>query len=183
VAELSTRIGMRVGLEPEALRALHQGATLHDVGKIGVPDQILNKPEALDEDEWEWILRHPVVGWELAGRIVAVADVWDALTSDRAYRPAWQVDRAASHLVTAAGSLFDPLCIEAFGDVLREQGIVPEAADLDLVGIIKRSNAFHAAADRNARSITRRTGIAATASIHTPRADAQTSAPEDAQAE
>jgi HD-GYP domain-containing protein (c-di-GMP phosphodiesterase class II) len=119
----------------------------------------------------------------LAGRIVAVADVWDALTSNRAYRPAWQVDRAASHLVTAAGSLFDPLCIEAFGDVLREQGIVPEAADLDLEGIIKRWNAFHGAADRNARSITRRTGIAATASIHTPRADAQTSAPEDAQAE
>jgi hypothetical protein len=219
VAELSTRIGMRVGLEPEVLRALHQGATLHDVGKIGVPDQILNKPGALDEDEWEWILRHPLVGWELAsrapslrhslgairhhherwdgsgypdrleganiplaGRIVAVADVWDALTSDRAYRPAWQVDRAASHLATAAGSLFDPLCIEAFCDVLRDQGIVPESAEKDLEEIIKGSNAFHAAADRNARTMTRRTGVAA-ASIHTSRADAQTPASEDAEAD
>jgi hypothetical protein len=218
VAELSTRIGMRLGLGPEALRALHQGATLHDVGKIGVPDQILNKPEALDEDEWEWILRHPVVGWELAsrapslrqslgairhhherwdgsgypdrleggdiplaGRIVAVADVWDAITSDRAYRPAWKVDRAASHLVTGAGSLFDPGCIDAFCDVLREQGIVPETAKTDVDRIVNRSNALHAVLDRSRHAATRPNGVRATDSIfRRSRTDAGTTPSEDA---
>lgn len=160
---------IRIGLEPETLRALHQGASLHDVGKISVPDRILNKPGALTDDAWAAIEAHPVTGWELAsrapslrdslaairhhherwdgsgypdgragpdiplaGRIVAVADVWDALTSDRAYREAWQLDRAVSHIVGAAGGLFDPLCVEAFLDVLKEQGIVPDRARPDL---------------------------------------------------
>src|SRR5687768_13273140 len=142
VAEMSSRIGLRIGLEPEALRGLHQGAYLHDVGKISVPDQVLNKPGDLTAEEWESIKGHPVVGWELAnrarslceslpairhhherwdgsgypdrlagveiplaGRIVAVADVWDAITSDRAYRPAWPFDRAISHIAAGGGTL------------------------------------------------------------------------------
>jgi hypothetical protein len=68
VAEMSSRIGLRLGLEPEALRGLHQGAYLHDVGKISVPDQVLNKPGELTDEEWESIKGHPVVGWELASR-------------------------------------------------------------------------------------------------------------------
>ncbi len=169
VAELSTRIGLILALEPDVIRGLHQGAFLHDVGKIGVPDKILNKPGDLDAEEWEQIQRHPEVGWDLvsradslrgalsairhhherwdgtgypdrlsgtdiplSGRIVAVADVWDALTSDRAYRPAWPLDRAVSHLAGAGGTLFDPACVEAFLDVVAENGLVPEHTRADL---------------------------------------------------
>jgi HD-GYP domain-containing protein (c-di-GMP phosphodiesterase class II) len=169
VAELSTRIGLVLALEPDAVRSLHQGAFLHDIGKISVPDQILNKPGDLDAAEWEQIQRHPEVGWDLvsradslrgalsairhhherwdgtgypdrlggvdiplSGRIVAVADVWDALTSDRAYRPAWDLDRAVSHVAAASGTLFDPACVEAFLDVVTETGLVPERTRADL---------------------------------------------------
>jgi HD-GYP domain-containing protein (c-di-GMP phosphodiesterase class II) len=50
----------------------------------------------------------------LQARLAAVADVWDALTSDRAYRPAWSAQRALDHIVAGAGSQFDPDCVEAF---------------------------------------------------------------------
>ncbi len=180
VAELAARIGLRMGLQPEALRALHQGAALHDVGKIGVPDQVLNKPGELDADEWRWIERHPEVGWELASRarslrdslaairfhherwdgtgypdhlagdeiplsarIVAVADVWDALTSERAYRPAWPADRAVSHVAAAAGVLFDPGCVESFLDVLSESGLVAEGARPDVDALLRSAGACH----------------------------------------
>ncbi|MEO8422894.1 MAG: HD domain-containing phosphohydrolase [Actinomycetota bacterium] len=173
VADLSTRIGLRLELVPDAVRGLHQGAYLHDVGKISVPDQILNKPGDLDPEEWEQIQRHPEVGWELvsradslhgalsairhhherwdgsgypdrlsgvdiplSGRIVAVADVWDALTSDRAYRPAWDLDRAVSHIAAASGTLFDPACVEAFLDVVAATGLVPERTRADLDALV-----------------------------------------------
>jgi HD-GYP domain-containing protein (c-di-GMP phosphodiesterase class II) len=72
----------------------------------------------------------------LAGRIVAVADVWDALTSDRAYRPAWDPHRAVSHIAAASGSLFDPACVEAFLDVVAETGLAPERTAADLEELI-----------------------------------------------
>jgi HD-GYP domain-containing protein (c-di-GMP phosphodiesterase class II) len=173
VADLSTRIGLRLALDPETMRGLHQGACLHDVGKIGVPDQVLNKPDELDPQEWDQIQRHPEIGWDLvnraeslrgalsairnhherwdgtgypdrlagtdiplAGRIVAVADVWDALTSDRAYREAWLPDRAVSHIAAASDVLFDPSCVEAFLDVVAEHGLVPERTREELSALI-----------------------------------------------
>jgi hypothetical protein len=188
VAELSARIGLRLGLQPEALRALHQGASLHDVGKISVPDHVLNKPGELSPEEWAAIERHPTVGWELAsrvrslrdavaairshherwdgsgypdrlggedipraGRIVAVADVWDALTSDRAYRPAWAPDRALSHVLTARGVLFDPECVDALVDVLSETGLLPEAPDGDLERLLRAAADCHPARERRPR--------------------------------
>jgi HD-GYP domain-containing protein (c-di-GMP phosphodiesterase class II) len=177
-----------MGLQPEALRALHQGAALHDVGKISVPDQVLNKPGELDADEWRWIERHPEVGWELASRarslrdslsairfhherwdgsgypdhlageeiplsarIVAVADVWDALTSERAYRPAWAPDRAVAHVAAAAGALFDPSCVESFLDVLSESGLVAEKERPDVEALLRSADACHATLERRHR--------------------------------
>ena len=168
VADLSTRIAFTLSLSPEAVRGLHQGAFLHDVGKIGVPDHVLNKEGSLDDQEWELIRRHPEVGWELVsradslrgalsairnhherwdgsgypdrlaqrdiplpGRIVAVADVWDALTSDRAYRPAWALDRAMAHIAAGSGSLFDPECVEAFLHLMEQEGLTAERTSLD----------------------------------------------------
>jgi HD-GYP domain-containing protein (c-di-GMP phosphodiesterase class II) len=159
VAELSVHIGMRLGLRPAALRALAEGAYLHDVGKVGIPDHILNKPGALTDEERTWIQQHPIVGYDIVGRapslrdalsvirqhherydghgypdglageqislaarIVAVADVWDALTSDRAYRPAWPPDRALAHLEAGRGAHFDPCCLDAFLALMTERG-------------------------------------------------------------
>jgi HD-GYP domain-containing protein (c-di-GMP phosphodiesterase class II) len=162
VAELSVSIGLRLGLRPSALRALAEGAYLHDVGKVGIPDHVLNKPGALTDDERAWIQEHPVVGADIVGRapslrdaltvirqhherfdgrgypdglageeislaarIVAVADVWDALTSDRAYRPAWPPDRALAHLAADRGAHFDPRCLDAFLALMAERGHRP----------------------------------------------------------
>jgi HD-GYP domain-containing protein (c-di-GMP phosphodiesterase class II) len=159
VAELSVSIGLRMGLRPAALRALAEGAYLHDVGKVGIPDHVLNKPGALSDDERAWIQEHPIVGADIVGRapslrdaltvirehherydgrgypdglageeislaarIVAVADVWDALTSDRAYRPAWPPDRALRHLEAERGAHFDPRCLDAFLALMAERG-------------------------------------------------------------
>jgi HD-GYP domain-containing protein (c-di-GMP phosphodiesterase class II) len=68
VAELSVSIGLRMGLRPAALRALAEGAYLHDVGKVGIPDHVLNKPGALSDDERAWIQEHPIVGADIVGR-------------------------------------------------------------------------------------------------------------------
>jgi HD-GYP domain-containing protein (c-di-GMP phosphodiesterase class II) len=61
----------------------------------------------------------------LAARIVAVVDVWDALTSDRAYRAAWPPDRALRHLEAGRGSHFDPHCLDAFLSLMAERGHRP----------------------------------------------------------
>jgi HD-GYP domain-containing protein (c-di-GMP phosphodiesterase class II) len=180
VAELSTRIGITLGLEPEMLRSIHQGASLHDVGKISVPDRILNKPAALSDEEFEAIKEHPVVGcglaqrapslrasltairhhherWDgsgypdrlerdeipLAGRIVGVADVWDALTSDRAYRPAWDPERAITHIAEGAGSLFDPECVEAFLHLMEQAGLSAGSASTDVEAMFRESLERH----------------------------------------
>ena len=86
------------------------------------------------------------------GRIVAVADVWDALTSDRAYRPAWPSDRAISHIAGGGGTLFDPLCVEAFLDVLKDTGLVPEKTQADVEALIRAAIACHRVADRRVGS-------------------------------
>jgi HD-GYP domain-containing protein (c-di-GMP phosphodiesterase class II) len=169
VADLSIRLGLRLGLGPGALRTLAQGAYLHDIGKIGVPDSVLNKPGSLTDEEWVWIEAHPVVGWQVAGkapslrdalsvirhhherwdgsgypdhlsgrdipmaaRIASVADVWDALTSDRSYRPAWPLDRALAHIVEGRKALFDPLVVEALIDLAGQRGLWPERTDAEL---------------------------------------------------
>ena len=164
VAEWSVRIGVRLGLKAGQLRTLAEGAYLHDVGKIGVPDSILNKPSRLTDDERAWIEQHPVVGADIAGRapsllpaldmirhhherydgrgypdglagdaipllarIVAVADVWDALTSDRSYRAAWASDRALAHMIAGRGSHFEPACLDVLVALLAERDIHPQA--------------------------------------------------------
>jgi len=174
VAEYSVRLGQQMGLGPTQLRQLAQGAVLHDIGKIGTADTVLNKPGALTPEERAWIEQHPVAGWEivrqapslhaalevvrhhherwdgtgypdgLAGtaiplqaRMAAVADVWDALTSERAYRAAWSPQRALDHLVAGVGSQFDPACVDAFLDVLARQGLAPSGdyADADAAAV------------------------------------------------
>jgi HD-GYP domain-containing protein (c-di-GMP phosphodiesterase class II) len=192
VARFAVGIGERLGLDPDTLRRLAQGSRLHDIGKIGVPDAVLNKPAELTEEEWDWIRAHPVVGWEIASRapslrnsldvvrhhherwdgtgypdrrrsediplvarIAAVADVWDALTSDRAYRAAWPADQALSHLVAGSGVLFDPACVEAFVDALGDERMFPERVDLDPAALLAAAEACHRLALTNGSSARR----------------------------
>jgi HD-GYP domain-containing protein (c-di-GMP phosphodiesterase class II) len=158
-AVVAVQLGLRLGLDESALRALARGAYLHDVGKIAVPDQILNKPGALTPEERTVIETHPVVGYELVApqaelnealpvvlhhherwdgggyphglrgtaiplvaRVAAVADVWDALTSDRAYRPGIAPQDALAHIVAGKGSHFDKRVVEALEQLAADWG-------------------------------------------------------------
>jgi hypothetical protein len=151
VAMLAVEIGEHLGLSPTRLRSLAIGGLLHDIGKLSVPDSILQKPDALDDDEYAVIKLHPERGRELlselggfddtvgrlvldhherldgsgyprgldgtaldlATRILAVCDVYDALVSPRVYRPAWPQGEALSLLRDESGTAFDARCIAA----------------------------------------------------------------------
>ena len=152
MAHYSSLIGQHLGLAESYVDALLQAAPMHDVGKMGIPDQILLKPGRLTAEEFEVMKKHPKIGHDilkdstspvlqlaasialnhhekfdgsgypqalrgkaipLEGRIVAVADVFDALTSARPYKHAWPLEQAASYLREGRGSHFDPDCVDA----------------------------------------------------------------------
>jgi putative nucleotidyltransferase with HDIG domain len=162
-ARIATEIGIAMGLPPDRLRVVARGAYLHDLGKIGVPDHILNKPGRLTAEERAVIERHPKLGYEMAktaaslhevlevilhhherfdgtgypaglagtdipleAAIVAVADVWDALTTDRAYRPGWSGQAALAHISAGRGSHFHPAVVDAMVDLAAGWGITAE---------------------------------------------------------
>jgi response regulator RpfG family c-di-GMP phosphodiesterase len=158
VVSFSLRLGYELRLGQDQLKSLELGSLLHDIGKIGVPDAILRKPGALDEDEWIKMRKHPLHGqqilcgieflegaarvvaqhhekWDGSGyplgligedidlnaRIFAVADAFDALTSDRVYRKAQSYEAAATELDRCCGQHFDPTVVEAFHRVSQEE--------------------------------------------------------------
>jgi putative two-component system response regulator len=146
-------LGLAAGMsETEADDLLH-AAPMHDVGKIGIPDRILQKPGPLEPDEWEIMKSHATIGadiigvhpggvlklarnialshhekWDgsgypnglageaipLEGRICAIADVFDALTSERPYKKAWSVQDAVEFLKKQRGVHFDPRLVDLF---------------------------------------------------------------------
>jgi HD-GYP domain-containing protein (c-di-GMP phosphodiesterase class II) len=155
VADLCVKIGGQLGMAPAQLAVLERSGLLHDVGKLGVPEAILDKDISLDESEWALIKMHPELGRAilartgrlkrerlgvlyhhermdgsgyprgLAGeaipieaRIVAVADTYDVLTSDRPYRKARGVHQARRVLREEAGSHLDPAVVAALLRVL-----------------------------------------------------------------
>ncbi|MCI0551666.1 MAG: HD domain-containing protein, partial [Anaerolineae bacterium] len=158
VTNLSQRLAEHMGLKDKDLLHIRRGALLHDIGKMGVPDRILLKPDNLTSEEWEIMKLHPDYAYEmlsrieylrpsldipychhekwdgtgyprglkgeeipLHARIFAVVDVYDALTSDRPYRPAWTKPKALEYIRSLSGTHFDPRVVNAFLEVL-EQG-------------------------------------------------------------
>ncbi len=158
VVSFSLRLGYELRLGQNQLKSLELGSLLHDIGKIGVPDAILRKPGALDEDEWIKMRQHPLHGqqilcgieflegaarvvaqhhekWDGSGyplalsgedidlnaRIFAVADAFDALTSDRVYRKAQSYEAAAAELDRCSGQHFDPKVVAAFHRISQEE--------------------------------------------------------------
>ena len=152
---LSYATGRVLGLGAEALYHLDLGAFLHDVGKVGVPEAILNKPTKLEPHEWEIIKQHPTLGRELleptflscAGyvveqhherldgsgypyglsgdevsveaSIVAVADTYDAMTTDRPYRRALPTEAAFAELERYKGVYYPREVVRAFFEAVR----------------------------------------------------------------
>ena len=135
----------QAGLSPAALERMRMGGLLHDIGKVAIPDAVLNKPGQLTDDEFDLIKSHaavgdeilagipnlayarPMVRWHherfdgrgypdgLAGhdipleaRIMCIADSYDAMTSDRPYRPGMPHDQAVVEIERCAGAQFDP---------------------------------------------------------------------------
>jgi diguanylate cyclase (GGDEF)-like protein len=156
VAELCVGIGRRLGIAGPRLERLRLAGLLHDVGKIGVPDAILQKTGSLAADELDEIRRHVRIGhgiltsaelsleaeWvlyhhercdgagypsglgrdeiPLESRIIAVADAFEAMTSDRAYRARATTGEALDELRRNAGTQFDEGCVAALVDVVGE---------------------------------------------------------------
>ncbi len=150
VSEYSVEIARELDLTADVINQIRIGSLLHDVGKIGVPDNILTKPGRLTSQEYDVMKSHPSIGEKimsqvrmlhdelpalsqhherldgqgypmglkmneisLAGQIVAVADVFDALTSDRPYREAVPVAQALAYLAEGVGKAFSGQCVEA----------------------------------------------------------------------
>lgn len=173
VAEGAALLGQLAGLSPEDCELLRLAAPMHDVGKIGIPDSVLNKPGKLTAAEFELIKTHATLGsqilsqsdrpilkaaaivahehherWDgggyprglagreihVFGRIVAIVDVYDALTSDRCYRPAVGLAEALAIMVEGRGSQFDPELLDLFLTNLdrfrRQMGELPAAVEI-----------------------------------------------------
>ena len=155
----ATQIGEQMNLDPEMLRVLNDAGVLHDIGKIGIKDEILLKPKPLTPDEQKIMQQHPLIGEAivkpvrslakvvalvryhherfdgsgypsglkgdqipLGARILAVADTYDSLITDRPYRKRLSVEEALVELKRNAGFQHDPAVIEAFLRVVTEKG-------------------------------------------------------------
>jgi response regulator RpfG family c-di-GMP phosphodiesterase len=160
VTEVAIALARAMKMPPEELRAVELAARFHDIGKIGVRDDVLNKAGSLDETEYAHVKTHPLVAERILGpiedfvsvlplvkheherydgtgypeglkgksipmgsRIIAIADAFDALVTDRVYRRGGSPEAALKEIRRCAGSQFDPDLIEIFGRLVRSGAV------------------------------------------------------------
>lgn len=164
VTDYSVALARKLGLSEQDIEILRVGATFHDIGKVGVPDVVLNKRERLTDEEWEMIRQHPSIGWgilepvsflaqghrelvrghheRLDGsgypdglqkedvspllRIISVADAYDAMSSDRAYRKAMPTDKIMEELRRSAHSQLDSKVTNVFIEMVERKELNPD---------------------------------------------------------
>ncbi|MEH6567634.1 MAG: HD domain-containing phosphohydrolase [Halioglobus sp.] len=159
MSHYSRVLGLAAGMSESMADMLLDASPMHDIGKIGIPDRILQKTEALNDEEWAIMHTHTQMGttiigdddsellkmasqvaashhecWDgsgypmglsgeaipLVGRIVAIADVFDALTSKRPYKEAWTVEDSIAHIQNQSGKQFDPKLVPLFIENLEK---------------------------------------------------------------
>lgn len=153
VAEYSYVLAIGLGMDPEEAEVLRTVSPMHDIGKVAIPDAVLNKPGKLTDEEYEIIKSHTRIGHQLLkgskrkllraasivaeqhherwdgrgypnglrgeeihifGRITAVADVFDALSAERVYKPAWPLEKIEALFREERGRHFDPQIVDVF---------------------------------------------------------------------
>ena len=157
VTELTVKLARALGIiSDDDIMHIRRGALLHDMGKIGIPDSILHKPDKLTDEEWTTMRKHPQLAYDMlypieylhpaleiplnhhekwdgtgyprglkgeeipiVARLFAVVDVWDALTSDRPYRPAWSQEESLTYIREQSGKHFDPQVVDLFFEVVK----------------------------------------------------------------
>lgn len=163
MSHYAEQLAIAAGFDAEQAELLLHASIMHDIGKIGIADNILLKPAKLNNEEWNAMKQHPFIGSKIlgdhdsvllnmakeiamthhekfngqgyphglkgedipiSGRIVAIADVFDALTADRPYKRAWTVDEAINLLQQESGKHFDPDLVNKF------LGIMPKIIKL-----------------------------------------------------
>lgn len=163
VSKIAGGIGQELGLSGPELEEISVAALLHDIGKIGIPESILNKPGRLTPEEYAIVQTHSEIGYNalkgikqlarvaeyllyhherydgkgyptqkkgqeipLASRILCVADVFEATTARRVYRPAMSIEESLAILAAGRGTHFDPVVLDAFYAYLKKRD--PDAA-------------------------------------------------------
>ena len=168
VARTTALLAEQIGEADVVVDLYRAAATLHDLGKIAISDEVLLKPGKLDPDEWSEMQTHTIKGremlegsrsqvcvaaadisimhherWDgsgypqglrgdeisLAGRLVALADVFDALIQKRPYKEAWPVSKASNEIVAQSGKHFAPEVVNAFTKLDPEQLVAPISAE------------------------------------------------------
>lgn len=163
VADLSAAIAAELNFDPDRIEGIRLGALIHDIGKIYIPSEILNRPGRLSEPEFELIKTHPAVGYDIVkdvhfpwpvaamilqhherlngsgypsglngdeilpeAKIMAVADVVEAITSHRPYRPGLGLELAKEEIRAHRGTLYSPEAVDACLRVLDRHGFSPQ---------------------------------------------------------
>jgi putative nucleotidyltransferase with HDIG domain len=158
VAKLACAIGREIGLDEEHIEGIYLGATIHDIGKIHLPAEILGKPAQLEATEYDLIKAHPEIGFEILkdiefpwpiakiarqhhehldgsgypqglkgdniimeARIVAIADVTEAMACHRPYRPSLGINAALAELEKHKGKYYDPRMVDACIRLITEK--------------------------------------------------------------
>jgi putative two-component system response regulator len=157
LANYAKLIAQAAGAKPEVAELMHKAAPLHDIGKLGVPSEILRKREKLSVPDWERVKRHPQLGADIigehddpllklarqlalthhehwdgtgypkglkgeaipwGGRVMAIVDSFEAMTSTQFFRDPLPIERAAGEIERGAGTRYDPKLVEAFKKAL-----------------------------------------------------------------